>query len=586
MAVDKERLGQILRSADIIDRQQLQEGLDHQKETGQRIGQALIELGHIDGIQLAAALSTQLNIPYVRLNDYELNEDLVATIPKEVAKNRKILPIDTDGNKLVLAVSDPLDVASMDEIRMMVDREIEPVVAVEDEIEGALEEIYGTEDEIAGIIEEVSEGDVDVVSSGGAELDEGTEVMADETPVIKLVNMILLEAVEHGASDIHLEPFEHKFMVRLRLDGVLHELSPPPEEFQEAIISRIKIMADLDIAEKRRPQDGRIKIKLAGREVEYRVSTLPTVFGESVVLRVLSQEDMDLDPSVLGMTDEQEETFKQIIDRPNGIVLNTGPTSSGKTTTLFSGLNCINDTETKILTMEDPVEYELPGIIQTQVNEKAGYTFADGMRSMLRQDPDVCLVGEIRDRETAEIAVQASLTGHLVLSTVHTNQAAGAITRLTNMGIEPFLLTATIQAVLAQRLVRVICESCREEYRPDSSDLKKLGKDPDQQESRTFYRGRGCNECGGTGYDGRTAIFELLEMSSEIVDMCSERASASQIHDQAVENGMLSLTEHGWKKVRDGITTCEEIVRVAPSGDEINVNLDALNIDRELLQYL
>ena len=586
MAVDKEQLGQILRSAGLIDEEQLREGLDRQKETGQRIGQALIDLGYIDGVQLAAALSTQLGIPYVRLDDYDLDEDLISTIPKEVAKNRKLLPIDTEGNRLVLAVSDPLDVASLDEIRMMVDREIEPVIAVKEEIEEVLEEMYGTEDEIAGIIEEVSEDDVDVVSSGGGDLSEDAETLAGETPVIKLVNMILLEAVKHGASDIHLEPFEHKFMVRLRLDGVLHELSPPPKEFQEAIISRIKIMADLDIAEKRRPQDGRIKIKLAGRAVEYRVSTLPTVFGESVVLRVLSQEDMDLDPGVLGMTDEQEEAFKRIIQRPNGIVLNTGPTSSGKTTTLFSGLNYINDTETKILTMEDPVEYELPGIIQTQVNEKAGYTFADGMRSMLRQDPDICLVGEIRDRETAEIAVQASLTGHLVLSTVHTNQAAGAITRLTNMGIEPFLLTATIQAVLAQRLVRVVCDNCREEYRPDPADLKKLGKDPDALSGQTFYRGRGCKDCGGTGYDGRTAIFELLEMTSDIAELCSERASASRIHNHAVENGMTSLTDHGWQKVLEGITTVEEIVRVAPAGDEIDVNLEELDIDEELLQYL
>jgi type II secretory ATPase GspE/PulE/Tfp pilus assembly ATPase PilB-like protein len=345
-------------------------------------------------------------------------------------------------------------------------------------------------------------------------------------------------------------------------------------------------MADLDIAETRLPQDGRIKIKLAGQEVEYRVSTLPTVFGESVVLRVLNKEDMDLDISKLGMTDEQEIKFKKMIERPNGIILNTGPTSSGKTTTLFSGLNYIKSTDNKILTMEDPVEYQLPGIIQSQVNEKAGFTFADGMRAMLRQDPDICLVGEIRDMETAEIAVQASLTGHLVLSTVHTNQAAGAVTRLTNMGVQPFLLTSTIQAVLAQRLVRVICESCKEVYEPDDQELQKLGKDPADYADQNFYRGAGCSNCGSTGYDGRTAIFELLEMNSEIAELCSKKASASEIHNCAVDQGMKTLTQHGWEKALDGETTIEEVVRVAPSEDEISVDVDDLDIDEELKEYL
>lgn len=586
MAVQKERLGDILLSAGIITEDELDEGIEHQKETGQKLGKALVDLGVIDGVELAAALSTQLSIPYVRVEDYDLTRDLVSTIPKDVAQNRKILPIEENEERLVVAVADPLDIASMDEIKMMVGKDIEPVIAVEEEIDEVLNEIYGTEEEISGIIEDVTEDDVDVVSSTGPDLDQSVEEMANETPVIKLVNMILLESVKHQASDIHLEPFEHKFVVRLRMDGVLHELNPPPKEFQSAIISRIKIMADLDIAETRLPQDGRIKIKLAGQQVEYRVSTLPTVFGESVVLRVLSQEEMDLDPGVLGMTDEQEETFKEMVDRPNGIILNTGPTSSGKTTTLFSGLNYVKSTDTKIITMEDPVEYQLPGIIQTQVNEKTGFTFASGMRSMLRQDPDICLVGEIRDMETAEIAVQASLTGHLVLSTVHTNQAAGAMTRLTNMGVQPFLLTSTIQAVLAQRLVRLICENCKEEFTPEDRELRKLGKDPEAYRDQTFYRGRGCSQCGGTGYDGRTAIFELMEMTPTIAELCSEKASASEIHDRAVEEGMMPLSEHGWRKVLDGLTTVEEVVRVAPSENEINIDRDELDVDDELAQYL
>lgn len=586
MAVQKERLGDILVSAGVITEEELQQGIDHQQKTGEKLGKALVNLDIIDGVHLAAALSTQLNIPYVRLSDYDLTRELVSTIPKDVAQNRKILPIEESEDQLLVAVADPLDIASLDEIKMMIGKDIEPVIAVEEEIDEVLDDIYGTQEEVSEIIEDVTEDDVDVVSSTGPDLDQGVEEMVNETPVIKLVNMILLESVKHEASDIHLEPFEHKFTVRLRMDGVLHELSPPPKEYESAIISRIKIMADLDIAETRLPQDGRIKIKLAGQEVEYRVSTLPTVYGESVVLRVLSQEDMDLDPSVLGMTDEQEEKFKHMIERPNGIILNTGPTSSGKTTTLFSGLNYIKSTDTKILTMEDPVEYQLPGIIQTQVNEKAGFTFAKGMRAMLRQDPDICLVGEIRDMETAEIAVQASLTGHLVLSTVHTNQAAGAVTRLTNMGIQPFLLTSTIQAVLAQRLVRVICENCKEAYNPDDSELKKLGKNPDEFRDQTFYRGRGCRDCGSTGYDGRTAIFELLEMSSAISELCTEKASASEIHKKAVEEGMMPLTEHGWRKVLEGITTLEEVIRVAPSEDEISIDKSELDIDEELAQYL
>ncbi|MFB6346132.1 MAG: GspE/PulE family protein [bacterium] len=586
MVVQKERLGDILVSAGIISEEELQQGIDRQQETGDKLGKSLIDLGLISGVELAAALSTQLNIPYVRLTDYELDRELITTIPKNLARNRQIIPIEENEQKLVVAVADPLDIASLDEVEMMTGKDIEPVIAVESEIVEALNEFYGAEDEISGIIEEASQDDVDVMSTTDSDLEDNVEEMAEETPVIKLVNMILLESVKHDASDIHLEPFEHKFMVRLRMDGVLHEMDPPPKEFQSAIISRIKIMADLDIAETRLPQDGRIKIKLAGQQVEYRVSTLPTVWGESVVLRVLSQEDMALDPGVLGMTEDQEETFKELIERPNGIVLNTGPTSSGKTTTLFAGLNYINDPEIKIITMEDPVEYQLPGIMQCQINKKAGFNFVNGMRAMLRQDPDVCLVGEIRDMETAEIAVQAALTGHMVLSTVHTNQAAGAVSRLVNMGIKPFLLTSTIQAVLAQRLVRVICEHCKEVIEPAQEDLEQIGRSLDDVRDIDLYGGRGCSECGGTGYDGRTAIFEMLEMSSRIAELCTEKASASEIHKAALEEGMLSLTEHGWKKVQDGITTVEEIVRVAPSEKEISVDKDDLDFEDELIQYL
>ncbi|MFB6355379.1 MAG: GspE/PulE family protein, partial [bacterium] len=395
----------------------------------------------------------------------------------------------------------------------------------------------------------------------------------------------LLEAIKNRASDIHLEPFEKKFIVRMRKDGVLQELSPPPKEIQDAIISRIKVMADMDIAESRLPQDGRIRIQLKGQDVDFRVSTLPTVFGESVVLRLLSQEDIDLRTDQIGMIPEVEQTYRDMIERPNGIILITGPTGCGKTTTLYAGITHINDPEDKIITMEDPVEYEIPGLIQCQVNEKVGFDFASGMRAILRQDPDICLVGEIRDVETAETAVQASLTGHLVLSTTHTNEAAGAITRLIDMGIQPFLLTATLQGVMGQRLVRVICDSCREPYEPDPRDVRKLGHDPEEIDFE-FVHGTGCDKCGDTGFDGQTGIFELLEVTDEVKTLINDRASANKIHQQAVEEGMISMHEDGWRKVKEGITTVEEVLRVAPVDSSVSVDLDELDIDEELAQHL
>lgn len=587
MVAQKQRLGEILVSADILTEEELQKGIDHQQNTGQKLGDALRDLDLITGVELAAALSTQLNIPYVRLEDYDLTRDIVSEIPKEVAEARKIIPIEVEPDKIIVALSDPLDIASMDEIKMMVGKEVEAVIAVEEEIEEALMNVYGTEHEIESVIDEASEDDIDVVSDSGSDLDQDSEEeMVNKTPVVKLVNQILLESIKTHASDIHLEPFEHKFMVRLRIDGVLHELSPPPKQFQSAILSRVKVMADMDIAETRMPQDGSIKVNLGGQMVNFRVSTLPTVFGESVVLRPLIQDDIDLEPANLGMSEEQEEKFTEIIERPNGIILNTGPTSSGKSTTLFAGLNYIKDMENKIITLEDPVEYRLPGIIQTEVNEKAGYTFADGMRAMLRQDPDIALVGEIRDMETAEIAVQASLTGHLVLSTVHTNQAAGAMTRLINMGVQPFLITSTIQAVLAQRLVRIVCDNCRESYEPEPESLRQISKDPNEWMDHEFSQGAGCAECDDTGYTGRTGIFELLTMSPSIRDLVNAKASATEIHEKAVEEGMMTLTEHGWQKVLDGVTSVEEILRVAPSETDLNMDVEDMDIDEEIAQYL
>lgn len=586
MAAEKKRLGDILIQADLINQEQLQEALDHQQETGQRLGEALVDLEYIDEMELAAALSSQLNIPYVRLSDYNITEELVSSIPEDVARSRTIIPIQDLENQMVIAVADPLDVTSLDDIQMMVGKSVQPVIAVEEEILDHLDRVYGQMDQVSGVIDEMTEDDVEMVSDQGSDLGEDVEEMVDETPVIKLVNMILLEAIQNGASDVHLEPFEHRFVVRMRLDGVLKELNPPPQELQNAVISRVKVMADMDIAETRMPQDGRIRVQISGRQLDFRVSTLPTVHGESVVLRLLSQDDIDLETGALGMLPGQEELYRRVIERPNGIMLVTGPTGSGKTTTLYAGINHINDPQDKIITMEDPVEYEIPGLIQCQVNEEVDMTFANGLRAILRQDPDICLIGEIRDVETAEIAIQASLTGHLVLSTVHTNEAAGAVTRLVDMGVKPFLITSTVQCVLAQRLVRVLCEHCQVEHHPDPADMRKVGEDPADWTDHTFYRGEGCDRCGGTGFDGRTGIFELLEMTEQIKQLVLQEEPANKLHNHAVDNGMVTMRQHGWQKVVDGITTLEEVLRVAPVEGEISVDSSELDVDEDIEGYL
>lgn len=582
----KQRLGDILVSAGIINDHQLNEGLQHQQETGQKLGNALIDLDHIKGVELAAALSSQLNIPYVELSDYDFSNGLVSRVPENVARARGVLPIEETEEEVVIAVTDPLDIASMDEIKMMVGKPVEPVIAPGEKIRTMMDEIYGERDEISGMIDDMTEDDVDVFSDTGADMQNDVEEIINETPVIKLVNMIMLEAIKNTASDIHLEPFENKFIVRMRLDGVLQELNPPPKELQTAVISRIKVMADMDIAETRMPQDGRIRIKLKGKQLDFRVSTLPTVFGESVVMRLLSQEDVELKTDQIGMIPSVEENFQQSIERPNGIVLVTGPTGSGKTTTLYAGVNHINDPQEKIITMEDPVEYEIPGLIQCQVNEDVGFTFANGLRSILRQDPDICLVGEIRDVKTAEIAIQAALTGHLVLSTTHTNEAAGAITRLVDMGVKPFLLTATIQSVMGQRLVRLVCDDCREPYQPDPKDIRSLGYDPGEYEDFEFTRGAGCAHCGNTGFKGRTGIFELLTMSEKMSELVNEKAPANVLHQQAVDEGMIPMREDGWQKVLDGKTTVDEILRVSPVESSVTVDVDELDIDPQLAQHL
>lgn len=561
---DERRLGEILVANGVISRRELQVGLDRQEDDGRKIGRVLVALDAITDAQLAEALSTQLGLPPVKLSSYDLPEDVVDRFPERLARERRVLPLEDEGGCVRLAMANPFDVSTLDQARMVLGREVHPGVAPQGELKRSIRRAYGPAEPLDHLVDDISapetgpQGPSRGSSPGRADPD------ADEAPVIRYVDRLLREAVEDGASDVHLEPFRRKLVVRRRIDGVLHELDPPPREYGSAIVSRIKVMADLDIARTRLPQDGRIELTLDERSVSFRVNTFPTVFGESVVLRVLHRGNRPPGTDQLGMRPGQEERFRRMLQGPDGILLVTGRTSSGKTTTLYSGLDFINEPGVKIVTLEDPVEYRLSGLIQTQVNEAAGYTFARGMRALLRHDPDVCLVGEIRDRKTAKTAAQAALTGHRVFSTVHTNRAAGAVNRLVNMGVEPFLLSSTLQAVLGQCLVRLVCDECREEYRPSPEDLRRLGVDPGHGKDRTFTRGAGCGRCGGTGYRSRTGLFELLELTPEIVRLVDRGVSSDVIHRRALEEGMLSVREHGWHRVIDGETTVEEVLRVVP----------------------
>lgn len=561
---DGRRLGEILVANGTVSRRELQVGLDRQQDDGRKIGRVLVDLDAITDAELAEALATQLGLPRVRLPAYDLPEDVVDRFPERLARERRMLPLEDQEGHVRLAMANPLDVSALDQARMVLGRTVRPGVAPEGELKRSIRRAYGPTEPLDHLVDDISARETGPQGPSRRPSPAGGDPGVDEAPVIRYVDRLLREAVEDGASDVHLEPFRHKLVIRRRIDGVLHELEPPPREYGSAIVSRIKVMADLDIARTRLPQDGRIEFTLEERPVGFRVNTFPTVFGESVVLRVLHRGNRPLRTDELGMRPGQEERFRRMLQGPDGILLVTGRTSSGKTTTLYSGLDFINEPGLKIVTLEDPVEYRLSGLIQTQVNEAAGYTFAGGMRALLRHDPDVCLVGEIRDRETANTAAQAALTGHRVFSTVHTNRAAGAVNRLVNMGVEPFLLSSTLQAVLGQCLVRLVCGHCREEYRPSAEDLRRLGVDPGRRKEHTFTRGGGCERCGGTGYRSRTGLFELLELTPGIVRLVERGASTAGIHKRALEEGMLSVREHGWHRAINGETTVEEVLRVVP----------------------
>ncbi len=567
MAIRK--LGQILVDLGYLTEDQLWDVLEEQKQKPElRVGELAVSMGLITEDQLLEALGEQLGMPVVDVSNANVPAQVLEMVPETMASLYKIVPVDFRGGVLTVAMAEPENLAALDDLRNLLDVEVQGAVASPSAVEAAIARLYaGKQESVEDVVAEL-ERDEDLLAraeaAGSSEhsLDlESVEELAEAAPVKKLLNMVLLLAIRDKASDIHFEPFEDEFKMRYRVDGVLYEMVPPPRHLAAAIATRIKVMANLDIAERRLPQDGRIELNVGGNPVDMRVSVLPTMFGESVVLRVLDRTVVQLDLNKIGMPPDVLKRFREVIRKPNGIILVTGPTGSGKTTTLYSTLNELNDISVKIITTEDPVEYDLDGIVQININEEIGVTFANCLRSILRHDPDKILVGEIRDLETAEIAVQASLTGHTVFSTLHTNDAPSTITRLRDMGIPPFLITATLEAVLAQRLVRKICEDCRVPYEPTPEELMELNLKPSDVEGKQFYYGRGCERCNNTGYRGRTGIFELMIINDEIRDLISANASTDELRAAAKRNGMMTLREAGLRAMYNGITTVEEVVR-------------------------
>ncbi len=562
------RLGQILTDLGLIDEEQLQEMLTEQEARGgELLGRVGVSLGFFSDEQLGEALAEQWNTVFVTLYDKQITHSLVDIISKTMAEMYRVVPLTLEDNQLTIATADPQKIQIADELRVFLGYEIHVVVATDAEIDKAIETFYSGEvDTVESIVEELEE-DKDLAEASKGLLNDGpidltsAEAMADSAPVRKLLNLVLLMAIKENASDIHLEPFESEFKIRMKADGVLQEMVPPPKHLSFAITTRIKVMANLDIAERRMPQDGRIELSVSGHPVDLRVSVLPTLFGESVVMRVLDRGVVSLDLDKLGMDDDILRPFREIIKRPNGIILVTGPTGSGKTTTLYSALSELNEPDDKIITTEDPIEYDIEGIVQVPIDSDIGVTFASALRAILRQDPDRILVGEIRDVETAEIAIQAALTGHMVFSTLHTNDSPATVTRLRDMGVQPFLITATVEAILAQRLVRRICKDCKEEYIPDAESLADLELTSDQIVGKTFYRGSGCDKCSGSGYKGRLGLYELLIMTDELRDLVVRNASTEEIRDLARKAGMVTLRDSGMVNMFEGHTTADEVIR-------------------------
>jgi len=556
------RLGQILVDLGYLTEDQLWDILEEQKQSpGEIIGQVAIRMGLVTEEQVTEALAEQWGMPVVNLAETNIPPKVLELVPETMASIYNIMPISLKDNVLTVAMAEPQNMAALDDLRNFLGYEVRGAVSNPQDIEKAIARHYADrEDSIEDVLNEMEEGLDDDLDNATIDL-ASQEEMADAAPIRKLLNMILLLAIKDQASDIHFEPFEDEFKIRVRADGVLYEMVPPPRHLANAIITRIKVMAELDIAERRLPQDGRIELNVGGNPVDLRVSVLPTLFGEAVVLRILDRTVVQLDLNKIGMDPSTLTRFREMITRPNGIVLVTGPTGSGKTTTLYSALNELNTLETKIITTEDPIEYDIDGLIQIPVNPDIDVTFATVLRAILRHDPDQILVGEIRDYETAEIAIQSALTGHLVFSTLHTNDAPTAITRLRDMGIAPFLITATVEAIQAQRLVRKICGECRTEFEPSDELLMELQLPIEQARQYSFYYGKGCPNCNNSGYRGRTGIYELMDVTDDIRDMITSDASIDDMRNLARSQGMTSLREAGLKLIFDGVTTIDEVVR-------------------------
>ncbi len=555
------KIGEMLLKGNLLTSDQLRSALETQERTHERIGTILVKAGYIKEEELLAFLGRQFSLPVVDLSKYEINPEVVRLLPEEMVQKHLALPINRVGAKMIVAVSDPSSMAIVDGIGFKTGYSVELVLASERDITTAINKFFDRSMEFKDIISDLDE-DLEVVREEQDEIAD-LERAVDDAPVVKLANYLLTEAIKRRASDIHIEPYEKEFRVRYRVDGVLYEVMRPPMRLRNALSSRLKIMASLDIAERRLPQDGRIKMKIGkGREMDFRVSVLPTIYGEKIVLRLLDKSNLQLDMGKLGFEPQQLTDFMTQIHRPYGMILVTGPTGSGKTTTLYSALSDLNKTTDNISTAEDPVEYNFAGINQVQMKEDIGLTFSSALRSFLRQDPDIIMVGEIRDYETAEIAVKASLTGHLVLSTLHTNDAPSTVTRLLNMGIEPFLVSSSLNLIVAQRLARRVCEHCKEEAKVLPKALVDAGMKPERIKGARPAKGKGCEECNGTGFRGRVALYEVMTIKEEIKDLVLRGGSAIDIKREAVRLGMKTLRQAGLSKLEEGVTTLEEVLRV------------------------
>jgi len=569
-------LGRILIKMRLLTRDKVHKCLVLQKEKGGkvRLGQIFIEQGLIKPRDLRIALAGQRGMEYVDISGIEIPHDIIELVPAQMANNYKIVPIEYSKslNQLTVVMGNPDNFRATDDLSTLMGFKVVAKITEEDSIEAALGTYYSEEDAggFSELIGEI-EGDQSLAQLAGrdASIDlDDLKDAAESTPVIKLLNLVLMQAIRDKASDIHFEPFEDEYKMRYRIDGVLYEMIPPPKHIAMALSSRIKVMANLDIAERRLPQDGRIPLVMGGNPIDLHVSILPTMFGESVVLRVLDRTQVNLRLDMLGLRERDLQNIEQLIHKPNGIILVTGPTGSGKTTTLYSALKELNDIESKIITTENPVEYDIDGLIQVQIRPEIGLTFAKCLRSILRQDPDIVMVGEIRDLETAQISIQASLTGHLVFSTLHTNDAPSTIARMLDLGLEPFLITATVEGIIAQRLVRKICPKCKTEYKPSEEALMELDLTPEEVGDKKFYYGKGCDNCNKTGYRGRTGIYEIMIFNDEIRDLIMNSASTAILREAAIRNGMSTLRDNGLAAIYDGVTTIEEVARETIAAQE------------------